>query len=88
MPSEIFSAAPELSSNSFDTSKLDELRDADLDALGFGVIALDAHGTVLRYNQYESRLARLDRNQLPSTSSPPSVPMSDAAVGSRPGPRR
>lgn len=49
---------------SFNPALLEALGDADLDALSFGVIALDREGTVLRYNQYESRLARLDRNQV------------------------
>jgi photoactive yellow protein len=43
---------------------IDERTDADLDACNFGVIALDPEGVVLRYNLYESRLARLDRNQV------------------------
>jgi photoactive yellow protein len=62
MVDQFFSQPP--STGSYDTSRLDQLRDADLDELGFGVIALDGDGTVLRYNQYESRLARLDRNQV------------------------
>src|SRR3954471_3281926 len=49
---------------SFSAARLDDLRDGDLDELKFGVIALDSEGIVLRYNQYESRLARLDRNQV------------------------
>jgi photoactive yellow protein len=48
----------------FDARRVDDLSDAELDALSFGVIALDEEGTVLRYNLYESRLARLDRNQV------------------------
>ncbi|MFS8067693.1 MAG: V4R domain-containing protein [Byssovorax sp.] len=48
----------------FDPRRVDDLSDAELDALPFGVIALDEEGTVLRYNLYESRLARLDRNQV------------------------
>ena len=48
----------------FDPRTIDDLSDAELDALAFGVIALDEEGTVLRYNLYESRLARLDRNQV------------------------
>jgi photoactive yellow protein len=43
---------------------IDDRSDAELDSLGFGVIALDAEGTILRYNLYESRFARLDRNQV------------------------
>jgi photoactive yellow protein len=40
------------------------LTDEQLDALPFGVIALDEQARVLRYNLYESRLARLDRNDV------------------------
>lgn len=43
---------------------VDACTDAELDALPFGVIGLDAKGVILRYNLYESRLARLDRNQV------------------------
>lgn len=49
---------------SVDPRTIDEASDAQLDALGFGVIGLDPSGVVLRYNLYESRLARLDRNQV------------------------
>ncbi len=49
---------------SFDALRLEQMSDSALDELPFGVIALDGEGTVLRYNQYESRLARLDRNQV------------------------
>lgn len=47
-----------------DPRTVDERTDAELDALQFGVIGLDPDGVVLRYNLYESRLARLDRNQV------------------------
>ena len=43
---------------------LDACSDAELDSLAFGVVCLDADGTILRYNLYESRFARLDRNQV------------------------
>ena len=43
---------------------LDDLDDDQLDELPFGVICIDPTGIVLRYNLYESRLARLDRNQV------------------------
>lgn len=46
----------------FDSFELDRLDDAALDELPFGVIALDREGTILRYNAFEARLARLDRN--------------------------
>ena len=45
--------------DSFKPLSIDERSDAEIDALPFGVIALDEAGTVLRYNLYESRLARL-----------------------------
>ncbi len=47
-----------------DVLRIDELSDEELDTLPFGVIALDEQGIILRYNLYESRLARLDRNQV------------------------
>jgi photoactive yellow protein len=40
-------------------SALQQITDADLDALEFGVIGIDASGIVRRYNAYESRLAGL-----------------------------
>jgi photoactive yellow protein len=48
----------------FDPEGIDDRSDGELDALSFGVIALDEEGTILRYNLYESRFARLDRNQV------------------------
>ena len=48
----------------FDEKSVDDRSDAELDALPFGVIALDEEGTILRYNLYESRFARLDCNQV------------------------
>jgi len=50
--------------STFNSLSADERSDAELDALPFGVIALDGEGVILRYNLYESRLARLDRNQV------------------------
>ncbi len=38
---------------------LQQLSDADLDALEFGVIGIDATGLVRRYNTWESRMAGL-----------------------------
>ncbi len=49
-------------SSSFDASSIDDRTDEELDALPFGVVCLDDEGIVLRYNLYESRFARLDRN--------------------------
>jgi photoactive yellow protein len=51
-------------SGTLDPHGIDERSDAELDACSFGVIGLDPDGVVLRYNLYESRLARLDRNQV------------------------
>lgn len=48
----------------FDPFTIDARTDAALDELPFGVICLDAAGTILRYNLAEARLARLDRNQV------------------------
>jgi photoactive yellow protein len=48
----------------FDPHTLDKRTDREIDQLPFGVIGLDPDGTILRYNLAESRLARLDRNQV------------------------
>jgi photoactive yellow protein len=45
-------------------SALDQVGDAELDLVPFGVVCVDAAGTILRYNLAEARLARLDRNQV------------------------
>lgn len=47
-----------------DPRDIDALSDSELDRLSFGVICLDELGTILRYNLAESRMARLDRNQV------------------------
>jgi photoactive yellow protein len=49
---------------SFDLASIDRLAESEIDQLPFGIIALDGLGFVLRYNLYESRLARLDRNDV------------------------
>ena len=49
---------------SFDPDRLNALGDEDLDALPFGVIALDVDGRIVRYNMAEARFARLDRGQV------------------------
>jgi photoactive yellow protein len=49
---------------SVDSRFIDPSSDSELDSLPYGVIALDPRGVVLRYNLYESRLARLDKNQV------------------------
>jgi photoactive yellow protein len=43
---------------------LDTWSDEELDLLPYGALCLDGAGTVLRYNLAESRLARLDRQQV------------------------
>ena len=42
-------------------SMIDSLTEEQLDALPYGVIQLDAQGTILHYNDYESELAQLPR---------------------------
>lgn len=59
-PFQLLDQAP----NSFDALSLDSMSEADLDTLNMGVVGLDATGAILRYNLYESRLARLDRAQV------------------------
>jgi photoactive yellow protein len=49
---------------SITSSNVDALDDSELDRAPFGIICVDREGTILRYNLYESRLARLDRNQV------------------------
>jgi photoactive yellow protein len=47
----------------YDLAKIQNLHDAELDAAPFGVIVVDANGTILEYNAYERSLAALgDRN--------------------------
>lgn len=45
-------------------TELEHLSESSLDQLPYGVIALDLEGRVVRYNQAESRFARLDRRQV------------------------
>jgi len=47
-----------------DPFEVDHLDDAELDELPFGVVCMDAKGTILRYNLAEARMARLDRNSV------------------------
>lgn len=47
--------------SSLDPTRIEDLSDAELDELPFGVLCLHRDGTILRYNLAESRLARLDR---------------------------
>lgn len=60
----MFARPPMVTPMPADVVDVDACSDAELDALPFGVIGLDAEGVILRYNLYESRLARLDRNQV------------------------
>ncbi len=45
-------------------AQLDTATDAELDALAFGVIRLDAAGHVRAYNRYESEAAGLSRERV------------------------
>jgi photoactive yellow protein len=46
---------------------LESQADIDLDALDFGVIAIDAEGLVRRYNKFESQLAGLSPSRVLGT---------------------
>ena len=48
----------------FDPEGFEALTDEELDALPFGVIALDEQGRIARYNLTEARFARLDPRQV------------------------
>jgi photoactive yellow protein len=50
--------------DNFSPTELEAKSDHELDGLPFGVIALDRAGVVHRYNLYESRFARIDRQQV------------------------
>jgi photoactive yellow protein len=41
-------------------SRLDEMRQGELDALPFGVLKLDSEGRVVGYNQIEGEIAEVD----------------------------
>jgi photoactive yellow protein len=41
-----------------------DLSEEQIDDLPFGLIAVDANGTITRYNAYESRLARLAKERV------------------------
>ncbi len=45
-------------------SELDRLNEAELDALDFGVIGIDADGVVQRYNTFESKAAGLSSQRV------------------------
>lgn len=63
-PITMFEAAVTEQFLSINGSNVDLIDDHELDRAPFGIICLDGEGTILRYNLYESRLARLDRNQV------------------------
>jgi photoactive yellow protein len=41
-----------------------ELAESDIDALPFGLIAVDSDGTIEQYNAYESKMARLPKDRV------------------------
>ncbi len=41
-----------------------DLAEGEIDALPFGLIALDPDGTIAQYNAYESKLARLAKDRV------------------------
>ena len=49
---------------SFDVSSLKTLRADQLDGLPYGLVVLDREGSVLQYNDTESRMARLPKDQV------------------------
>jgi photoactive yellow protein len=53
------SAAMDLSSQ-----EIFDLPDTDIDTLPFGLISVDAAGTIEQYNAYESRLSRLSKERV------------------------
>lgn len=61
---DLLEQSPQSPAPSISGASVDLLDDNELDRAPFGIICLDADGTILRYNLYESRLARLDRNQV------------------------
>jgi photoactive yellow protein len=48
----------------YDANDLFGLDEAEIDALPFGLISVDRTGTILQYNSYESRLARLSKERV------------------------
>ncbi|MDP3278961.1 MAG: PAS domain-containing protein [Deltaproteobacteria bacterium] len=49
---------------SFDLGRVRQLRTEELDSLPYGLIVLDSEGRVLSYNDAESRMAKLRREQV------------------------
>lgn len=52
---------PDLVGGRKDRVSIEALNPAQLDSLPFGAIQLDHTGTILQYNDYESRLAGIDK---------------------------
>ncbi len=48
----------------FEATDLFELSEDEIDALPFGLIAVDLDGNIEQYNSYESRLARLSKERV------------------------
>lgn len=66
----LFSAAsasarsvPPLSSADELLRQVDDLKVADLDTLPFGMIQLDRNGRILKFNQTEAKMARINRDR-------------------------
>ena len=60
----MFEQEPTSEPVSFSIDRIEAASESELDQLPFGVVGLDSLGFVLRYNLYESRLARLDKNEV------------------------
>ncbi|MEM7677079.1 MAG: hypothetical protein AAF449_13840 [Myxococcota bacterium] len=58
------SAAGALEKDRLSAHRLTALKANEIDTLPFGYVALKADGTVLRYNKYESELARKDKQDV------------------------
>jgi photoactive yellow protein len=54
---------PDLVGGGKDRVSIDALNPAQLDSLPFGAIQLDDEGRILQYNDYESRLAGIDKSK-------------------------
>ena len=54
---------PDLVGGGKDRVSVESLNSAQLDSLPFGAIQLDHTGTILQYNDYESRLAGIDKSK-------------------------
>jgi photoactive yellow protein len=48
----------------YDANDLFGLDESEIDELPFGLISVDPTGTILQYNTYESRLARLSKERV------------------------